>query len=79
MADKSSRLTVKLGQTAQGIVYFSKPGSLYPGWYCQNKNKAGKLETHRLWTEDADNVEAAVQEAAHLLGCLPEQILVRKE
>jgi len=70
-------LIVKLGRATQAIVYFSKPGSPYPGWYCRGKNSAGKLETQRLWTEDADDAEGAVTEAAQRLGCLPEQILVK--
>jgi hypothetical protein len=79
MADSSPRITVKRKLGSVAIVYFSKPGSPYPAWYCRTKRPSGDFEELRLWTEDTDDAEGAVREAADRLGCLPEQILLKSD
>ena len=77
MTHDRARISVKLDLEYQGAVYFSGPPSPYPGWYCEHFREEGRGEVHRLWTEDPDAVQEAIQEAAQRIGCLPEQILRR--
>jgi len=79
LADSSSRITVKQKMRTVAVLYYSSPGSPYPGWYYRTMDSSGDLKERRLWTEDPDDAELAVREAADLLGCLPEQILLRSD
>ena len=79
MTVRESPVTLKHLLRIVGILYFSKPDSPYPGWYCQVRYASGQLEDRRLWTVDADDAAGARKEAADHLGCMPEQIRLRRD
>ena len=79
MPGSASPVTLKQQLRIVGILYFSKPDSPYPGWFCQVRNASGQLEDRRLWTVDADDAAGARKEAADHLGCMPEQIRLRRD
>lgn len=79
MSHSASPVTLKQQLKIVGILYFSKPGSPYPGWYCKVRSASRQLEDRRHWTADGDDVEGAMKEAADRLGCMPEQIRLRSD
>ena len=79
MSESAGPVTLKQQLKIVGILYFSKPDTPYPGWYCQVRNASGQLEDRRLWTADGDDVAGAMKEAVDQLGCMPEQVRVRRD
>lgn len=59
----------------QARVFYADADSLDPGWHIQF-HLDGKVHRQALWQSDPADVEAALTEAAWLMGCHPDEILV---
>ena len=67
----------ELDEPRARIVYVDD-GSVDPGWYVQYQDER-KLNRQALWQSDPNDVEAALTEAAWLMGCHPDEIAIGGE